>query len=68
MFSNVLDNAIKNTPGGGQVVITAAEVGDFVETMVADDKPGIASDQLPHVFERFCQVTGLRTRVAEGWP
>lgn len=67
LFTNLLDNAIKNTHSGGQVRIYARAAADgFAETNVSDDGPGIPSDQLPHVFERFYQVTGVRTGVGLG--
>lgn len=67
LFSNLIDNAIKNTQSGGEVRVDAGKTDDgFVETKVSDDGPGIPSDQLPQVFERFYQVTGVRTGVGLG--
>lgn len=66
LFSNLLDNAIKNTQSGGQVTITGTPTGDAIEVTVVDNGPGIPADQLPYVFERFYQITGLRTGVGLG--
>lgn len=67
VFNNLLDNAIKNSPPGGRVSISSRRVeGDQAQTTVADSGPGIAPDQLPRVFERFYQVTGVRTGVGLG--
>jgi signal transduction histidine kinase len=66
LFNNLLDNAIKNTQSGGQVAITATKDRDLIEIKVTDNGPGIPADQLPHVFERFYQVTGVRTGVGLG--
>lgn len=67
VFNNLIDNAIKNSPAGGKVNILSRLVkGSLVQTVVSDDGPGIPADQLPHVFERFYQVTGVRTGVGLG--
>lgn len=67
LFCNLLDNAIKNTPAGGteQTIATLTADG-FVEVRVIDDGPGIHPDQIPYVFDRFYQVTGVRTGVGLG--
>lgn len=67
LFSNLLDNAIKNSPAGGKVrVVSRRNSGGYVEINVADSGPGIPPEQLPYVFERFYQVTGVRTGVGLG--
>ena len=67
VFNNLLDNAIKNSPSGGKIsVISSRGEGNFAMTTVSDEGPGIHPDQLPHVFERFYQVTGARTGVGLG--
>jgi two-component system, OmpR family, sensor kinase len=67
LFSNLLDNAIKNTPSGGKEQTIARKKADgFVEVKVIDEGPGIHPEHLPHVFERFYQVTGVRTGVGLG--
>ncbi len=54
VFSNLLDNALKHTPTGGEVSITARQPHpNFVEIAVTDTGPGIPAEQLWHVFERF---------------
>ncbi len=63
---NLLDNAIKYTPSGGHVTIRAEENNGFIETTVADDGPGIATEHLPHVFERFYRVDKARSRELGG--
>ncbi len=67
LFSNLLDNAIKNSPAGSEVHVTGRKAaGDCVEVKVTDSGPGIPPEQLPYVFERFYQVTGVRTGVGLG--
>jgi signal transduction histidine kinase len=58
--SNLLDNAIRLTPAGGAVSLRAASSRDLVEFAVADTGPGIAAEQLPHLFDRFWQGTRER--------
>lgn len=63
---NLLDNAIKYTPSGGHVWVEARKVAaDYIEISVADDGPGIPSEHVPRIFERFYRVDKARSR-AEG--
>ena len=66
VFNNLLDNAIKNSTAGSVVNITASQDEHVVRVIVADSGPGIPADHLPHVFERFYQVTGVRTGIGLG--
>jgi signal transduction histidine kinase len=67
VFNNLIDNAIKNSPSGGKVIILCDRSHENqARTVVSDNGPGIPLDQLPHVFERFYQVTGVRTGVGLG--
>jgi CheY-like chemotaxis protein/two-component sensor histidine kinase len=52
---NLLNNAAKYTPPGGNVAVSARTSGDWIELDVADDGTGIASELLPRVFEPFTQ-------------
>jgi signal transduction histidine kinase len=64
LLLNVVDNAIKFTDDGA-VYITAAQDGDDVVITVTDTGRGIASTDLPHIFEAFRQV-GETARRARG--
>jgi diguanylate cyclase len=55
VLSNLLDNASKYTPEGGQIALAVQEVGDAVEISVADTGIGISAEALPDVFEPFVQ-------------
>ena len=67
VFSNLLDNALKHTPAGGKVTVTAHQSSaDFIEITVADTGPGISPDQLPHVFQRFYRADSSGTKVGTG--
>ena len=61
VFSNLLDNAIKNSPKDGEVRLKGRNLTNEVEVSVSDDGPGIAPEQLPYLFERFHQATGVRS-------
>ena len=62
VFSNLLDNAIKNTPVHGEINITAKSINnDAMEIIINDNGPGIPPEQIPYVFERFQQSSGLRS-------
>jgi signal transduction histidine kinase len=52
-LSNLLDNALKFTPAGGQVEIGAEQRGEDVRLWVRDSGPGIDPADQPHIFERF---------------
>ena len=58
-YENILDNALRFTPAGGTVTVSAcvADGGD-VEARIADSGPGIAEEDLPHLFDPFYRGTG----------
>lgn len=59
---NLLSNAIKFTPRGGHVQIRSERVNSHLEIIVSDTGQGIASDFLPHVFDRFRQADQKTSR------
>lgn len=52
-LGNLLDNAYKFTPAGGQVEVGAETVGQIVRLWVRDSGPGIEPQDIAHIFERF---------------
>jgi signal transduction histidine kinase len=59
---NLVDNAVRFTPGGGTVTISAHRHNGSVEITVADTGVGIASEHIPRLFERFYRVDPARSR------
>ncbi len=62
VFTNLLDNAFKYTPSGGEITLGARREGDFVQLWVKDSGPGILSADLVHIFERFYRADKARSR------
>jgi two-component system, OmpR family, sensor kinase len=62
MILNLLDNAIKYTPAGGNVSVTCGSVPDGYELSVTDSGPGIPAEMQSRVFERFFRVDRARSR------
>ena len=62
VLGNLLDNALRHTPTGGHVDLTAARSGPEMVFTVTDDGEGIAPEHLPHLFERFYRVDYARDR------
>jgi PAS domain S-box-containing protein len=59
---NLLANAVKFTPAGGVIDVHLERRESLVEIRIEDSGPGIPSDFLPRIFERFSQADGSSTR------
>jgi two-component system phosphate regulon sensor histidine kinase PhoR len=66
VFSNLISNAVKYCPPGTPIVIGARRRDNDVEFFVSDTGPGIASEHLPRLFQRFYRVDKARSRESGG--
>ncbi|MFN2223135.1 MAG: sensor histidine kinase, partial [Candidatus Promineifilaceae bacterium] len=66
ILMNLLDNAIKYTPAGGRVAISARGSDGVVRIEVSDDGPGIEPKHHARIFERFYRVDAGRSREMGG--
>lgn len=63
---NLVGNAIKYTPKGGEVVVGVAKDQNRARITVSDNGPGIPTEDLPYIFERFYRAEKSRTRSRDG--
>ena len=69
IFSNLIENALKYAASGKKIILGARPAtggGEFVEFYVKDFGPGISSEHLPRLFERFYRVDKARSRESGG--
>ncbi len=57
-YENILDNALRFTPEDGTVTVSASVAGGDLEVRIADSGPGIAAEDLPHLFDPFYRGAG----------
>jgi two-component system, OmpR family, phosphate regulon sensor histidine kinase PhoR len=66
VFANLVSNALRYAQSGKKVVLGANDQPGFVEFFVQDFGPGIGSEHLPRIFERFYRVDKARSRETGG--
>jgi two-component system, OmpR family, phosphate regulon sensor histidine kinase PhoR len=66
IFSNLIENALKYAASGKKVILGARQVANGIEFYVRDFGPGISSEHLPRLFERFYRVDKARSRESGG--
>ena len=66
VFVNLLSNALKFTPNGGNVEIKAFESGKYIEVDVKDDGIGIPPDKIDKIFDKFYQIDNTYARPYSG--
>jgi len=62
VYFNLIDNAIRHTPAGGKILVTAFPKADQVMVQVKDTGRGIPAEDLPMIWERFYKADKSRTR------
>jgi signal transduction histidine kinase len=65
-LANLLDNAIKYTPDGGQIALCAGQVGGAIEITVTDTGPGIPASLRDKVLQRFYRIDASRSAPGHG--
>ena len=66
LFLNLLDNAIRYTPGGGSVAVMLDRDGQTAVVTISDTGIGIPPEHITHIFERFYRVDKARSRADGG--
>ncbi|MEJ2399365.1 MAG: ATP-binding protein, partial [Gammaproteobacteria bacterium] len=66
VLENLIENAIKYTPAGGQIGISLVHGNNGVATSISDTGQGIPESDLPHIFERFYRVDKHRDEDGTG--
>lgn len=63
VFANLLGNAVKYSPSGGEIVVHIQDLGPSVQVSIEDHGAGITADALPRVFDQFYRVAATVSHV-----
>lgn len=66
LFLNLLDNAVKYTPNGGDISLTVYQTEQQIITEIFNSGQAIPAEHLPHLFERFYRAEASRARTSNG--
>ena len=66
LFLNLLDNAVKYTPSGGQIILRAYLSQAGVQVVIRNSGPGIPTEHLPYLFDRFYRFQADRSSQSGG--
>ena len=66
MISILVDNAIRYTPKGGEILVRTRRLDGRAAIEVSDNGPGIPEEQIPHLFERFYRADPARSTEGTG--
>ena len=62
VLTNILDNALRHTPQGGRIILSATQQNDRIELSIQDSGPGLKSEDLDRIFDRFYRTDSSRQR------
>ena len=65
VLTNIVDNALRHTPEGGRIVLSAKDTNDQVELAIQDSGPGLKAEDIDRIFDRFYRTNSSRQR--EDW-
>ncbi len=66
LLGNLLDNAVKYTPSGGEVTVSLTTDASYVRMAVTDTGIGISPEAMPHIFDEFYRASNAKDMGAEG--
>ena len=66
VLANLISNALRYTPEGGKVAVTAVSTTNGVQVTIHDSGPGFHPDDLPRIFEQFYRGEEARSRSTGG--
>ena len=66
VLSNLLSNALKFSPAGSQVLLSAQELGGQIRILVVDEGPGVPAEFVDRLFEKFSQADASDRRQKGG--
>ena len=62
VLTNILDNALRHTPEGGKITLSAQEIDRQIELSIQDSGPGLRKEDLQRIFDRFYRTDASRQR------
>ena len=62
VLTNILDNALRHTPDGGRIILSAKDANDQVELAIEDSGPGLKAEDIERIFDRFYRTDSSRQR------
>ena len=62
VLTNIVDNALRHTPEGGRIVLSAKDTNDQVELAIQDSGPGLKAEDIDRIFDRFYRTDSSRQR------